>query len=86
MIFVFGEFFFANIFVLVFCQEFNIPVTLVVLLNKGGVGGGRGQSGCHNSSPRGYIVDRKFALGHKRCQLIYVYTSKDLPRLHFVYH
>ena len=37
MIFVFGEFFFANIFVLVFGQEFK---NSRILLNKGGVGGG----------------------------------------------
>ena len=25
-------------------------------------------------------------MGHRKCQLISVYTSKDLPILHFVYH
>ena len=42
----------------------------------------RSQPGCHNPSQHGNIVDKKFALGHKECQLISVYTSK----LHFVYH
>ena len=42
-------------------------------------------AGCHNPSPRGHIVDRKFALGHRKGQFISVYASKDLPILHFVY-
>ena len=27
-------------------------------------------SGCHNPRPRGHIVDRKFALSHRKFQLI----------------
>ena len=43
-------------------------------------------TGCHNSSPLGHIVDKKFAFGHRKCQFISVYTSKDLPILHFESH
>ena len=42
------------------------------------------QAGCHNPSPRGYIVDRKFALSHRKFQLISTHlllSQVDLVKL-----
>ena len=41
--------------------------------------------GCHNPSQHGNIVDKKFALGHRKCQLISVYTTPANSSATFVW-